>query len=65
MCLCGIADCKGKLANIEEAEAMFREGLQIIKNDMGELNLNYFISLMNYAYLIEVIAQKYSDSIII
>ena len=31
---------------------MFREGLQIIKNDVGELNLNYYISMANFAFFL-------------
>ena len=38
---------------------MFREGLQIIKNDVGELNLNYEIGLSGYSYFLSVIANKY------
>ena len=44
---------------------MFREGLQIIRNDVGEHNLNYFVSMANFAFFLSVIAQKYSDSLII
>ena len=43
---------------------MFREGLQIIKNDGGELNLNYSVSNANYGWFIPVKAFKINKIVI-
>ena len=43
---------------------MFQEGLQIIKNDVGELNLNYLISYGNYGWFLSNKANKYKNGVI-
>ena len=42
---------------------MFQEGLEIIKNDVGELNLNYFISMTNYGIYLSDKAKKYREGL--
>ena len=41
---------------------MFREGLQIIKNDVGELNINYSVNNANYGWFLSEKANKYNEA---
>ena len=62
-CLCGIAYSYGLMRIFDEADQLFKEGLRIIKNDAGELNQPYAVSLANYAFHLDLISNSLDEAI--
>ena len=51
--------------NLTDAEQLFEEGLQMIKSDVGEINIAYAISLNNYSLFQNGIVNNNEESVVL